>query len=112
MADRFSMRFYVEARTPFLDNELVGLVARMPPEVRTRADDPKYLREAVRDLLPTEHLGAPKRGFVLPAGAVAARRAAAAGRSPALARASRGAGHLRRELRLPRARRPGGSGRS
>jgi asparagine synthase (glutamine-hydrolysing) len=67
LTDRFSMRFSLEARTPFLDNELVELVARMPPEVRTRADDPKYLlREAVRDLLPAEHLAAPKCGFVLP----------------------------------------------
>jgi len=67
MTDRFSMRFSLEARTPFLDNELVELVAQIPPEVRTRADDPKYLlREAVRGLLPPEHLGAPKRGFVLP----------------------------------------------
>src|SRR5215211_1030060 len=65
--DRFSMRFSLEARTPFLDNELVELVARIPPEVRTRVDDPKYLlRAAVGDLLPSEHLEAPKRGFVFP----------------------------------------------
>jgi len=67
MTDRFSMRFSLEARTPFLDNELVDLVARIPPEVRTRADDPKYLlREAVADLVTPAHLEAPKRGFVFP----------------------------------------------
>jgi asparagine synthase (glutamine-hydrolysing) len=67
MTDRFSMRWSLEARTPFLDHELVELVARVPPEVRTSADDPKgLLRAAVADLLPPEHLGAPKRGFVFP----------------------------------------------
>ncbi len=64
MTDRFSMRFSLEARTPFLDHELVELVARVPPDVRTSAEDPKrLLRAAVGDLLPH---AAPKRGFVFP----------------------------------------------
>jgi len=67
VTDRFSMAHSLEARTPFLDNELVDLVARIPPEVRTSTDDPKrLLREAVADLLPPEYLAAPKRGFVFP----------------------------------------------
>ena len=67
MTDRFSMAHSLEARTPFLDNELVELVARVPPDVRTSGDDPKgLLRAAVAELLPPEQLGAPKRGFVLP----------------------------------------------
>jgi len=45
----------------------VQLVARIPPDVRTSADDPKaLLREAVGDLLPPGHRAAPKRGFVFP----------------------------------------------
>jgi len=67
MTDRFGMAHSLEARTPFLDHELVELVASIPPELRTDADDPKrLLRESVADLLAPEQLGAPKRGFVLP----------------------------------------------
>jgi asparagine synthase (glutamine-hydrolysing) len=67
MTDRFSMAHSLEARTPFLDNELVDLVMRIPPELRTNADDPKgLLRDAVADLLTPGHLAAPKRGFVFP----------------------------------------------
>jgi asparagine synthase (glutamine-hydrolysing) len=67
MTDRFSMAHSLEARTPFLDGELVRLVTSIPPELRTTADDPKgLLRDAVADLLTPAHLQAPKRGFVLP----------------------------------------------
>ncbi|MHB8643760.1 MAG: asparagine synthase (glutamine-hydrolyzing) [Gaiellaceae bacterium] len=67
MTDRFSMAHSLEARTPFLDHRLVELVANIPPDVRTSADDPKgLLREAVADLLTPDHLSAPKRGFVFP----------------------------------------------
>jgi asparagine synthase (glutamine-hydrolysing) len=67
MTDRFSMAHSLEARTPYLDHELVELVARIPPELRTSADDPKgLLRDAVADLLTPAHLEAPKRGFVFP----------------------------------------------
>jgi asparagine synthase (glutamine-hydrolysing) len=67
MTDRFSMAHSLEARTPFLDHELVELVARIPPELRTSPNDPKgLLRDAVADLLTPEHLEAPKRGFVFP----------------------------------------------
>ncbi len=67
VTDRFSMAWSLEARTPFLDHELVELVASIPPEVRTDPDDPKrLLREAVADLLTPAHLEAPKRGFVFP----------------------------------------------
>jgi asparagine synthase (glutamine-hydrolysing) len=67
MTDRFSMAHSLEARTPFLDHELVELVASIPPELRTSADDPKgLLRDAVADLLTPAHLAAPKRGFVFP----------------------------------------------
>jgi asparagine synthase (glutamine-hydrolysing) len=67
VTDRFSMAWSLEARTPFLDHELVEFVASIPPELRTDADDPKrLLREAVADLLTPAHLAAPKRGFVFP----------------------------------------------
>lgn len=67
MTDRFSMAHSLEARVPFLDHVFVEQVMRIPAEIRTRPDDPKYLlRLAVRDLLPDELLQAPKRGFVIP----------------------------------------------
>ena len=67
VTDRFSMAWSLEARTPFLDHELVELVASIPPEQRTDADDPKrLLRAAVSDLLTPAYLEAPKRGFVFP----------------------------------------------
>ena len=67
MTDRFSMAHSLEARVPFLDHTFVELVLRIPPQVRTKPDDPKYLlRRAVQDLLPRDLARAPKRGFVLP----------------------------------------------
>ena len=67
VTDRFSMAWSLEARTPFLDHELVEYVASIAPESRTDADDPKrVLREAVADLLTPAHLEAPKQGFVFP----------------------------------------------
>jgi asparagine synthase (glutamine-hydrolysing) len=67
VTDRFSMAWSLEARTPFLDHELVEFVASIPPELRTDADDPKrLLRGAVADLVTPAHLEAPKRGFVFP----------------------------------------------
>ena len=67
MTDRFSMAHSVEARVPFLDRTFIDLVMRIPPEIRTKAGDPKYLlRRAVRDVLPQDLLAAPKRGFVIP----------------------------------------------
>jgi asparagine synthase (glutamine-hydrolysing) len=67
VTDRFSMAWSLEARTPFLDHELVELVASIPPEARTDPDDPKrLLRETVADLLTPANLRAQKRGFVFP----------------------------------------------
>ncbi len=67
VTDRFSMAWSLEARTPFLDHELVEYVASLPPELRTDADDPKrLLRTAVADLVTPAHLEAPKQGFVFP----------------------------------------------
>lgn len=67
MTDRFSMAHSVEARTPFLDNELADLVLSLPSGLRTCRDDLKgLLRDSVADLLPPALVTAPKRGFVIP----------------------------------------------
>jgi asparagine synthase (glutamine-hydrolysing) len=67
MTDRFSMAHSIEARTPFLDHQLVESVMSIDPRLRL-ANRPykKLLRNAVHDLLPPELLRAPKRGFTLP----------------------------------------------
>jgi asparagine synthase (glutamine-hydrolysing) len=67
MTDRFSMAHSLEARTPFLDNDLIDLVLSIPAARRTRRNDLKgLLRRAVTPLLPEEARRAPKRGFVIP----------------------------------------------
>jgi asparagine synthase (glutamine-hydrolysing) len=67
MTDRFSMAHSLEARTPFLDNEMVELALSIPAARRTRRGDLKgLLRRAVGPLLPEEARRAPKRGFVVP----------------------------------------------
>jgi asparagine synthase (glutamine-hydrolysing) len=70
MTDRFSMYWSVEARTPFLDRELVDYALRLPTATRSPDGALKgALIDAVRDLLPSPLLGASKRGFVLPTAA-------------------------------------------
>jgi asparagine synthase (glutamine-hydrolysing) len=67
MTDRFSMAHSLEARTPFLDRELMDMCWSIPADVRTARGDLKgLLREAVADLLPPDVLRAGKRGFVIP----------------------------------------------
>lgn len=67
VTDRFSMAHSVEARTPFLDHQLVELAFKLPPHIRTGWNEPKsFLKSVVRDLLPREILDAPKKGFILP----------------------------------------------
>jgi asparagine synthase (glutamine-hydrolysing) len=67
MTDRFSMAHSLEARTPFLDRELMDLAYAIPAQLRTSRRDLKgLLRDAVADLLPPELLRAGKRGFVIP----------------------------------------------
>jgi asparagine synthase (glutamine-hydrolysing) len=67
MTDRFSMAWSIEARTPFLDRDLVAYVLGLPSQVRI---DPVIykglLREVARAWVPDELFSAPKRGFVLP----------------------------------------------
>ncbi len=67
MTDRFSMAHSLEARTPFLDNEMVDLALSIPANIRTgRRDLKALLRKALADVLPPEAIHAPKRGFVIP----------------------------------------------
>jgi len=65
--DRASMATSLEARVPLLDHELIETVYALPPEVRNRDGQQKYLfRKAISSLLPAEILNRGKRGFSVP----------------------------------------------
>jgi asparagine synthase (glutamine-hydrolysing) len=65
--DRMSMAHGLEVRSPFLDAELIGYAARLPPHLKARGLSLKrVLRAAVVDLLPPEILKRPKHGFGVP----------------------------------------------
>jgi asparagine synthase (glutamine-hydrolysing) len=67
MTDRFSMAHSLEARTPFLDNNLVDFVLTIPPGLRApRANPKKLLRHCLREILPSQILRSRKKGFILP----------------------------------------------
>ncbi|MBC7790052.1 MAG: asparagine synthase (glutamine-hydrolyzing) [Anaerolineae bacterium] len=65
--DRASMAFSLEARVPFLDHKLVEFCARIPPSLKMRGLQEKYiLREALRDVLPAEIAQREKRPLRAP----------------------------------------------
>jgi len=67
--DRVSMAHSLEVRVPFLDNQLVDLVRRMPPHLKFNDGTGKQvLRHAMRDLLPAQILEKKKHGFSPPDG--------------------------------------------
>ncbi len=67
--DQMSMAASVESRVPYLDHELVELVAAMPGKFRLHRWTTKaVLREAVRGLIPQDILTRPKMGFPVPLG--------------------------------------------
>ena len=68
--DRCTMANSLEARSPFLDTELVEYVATLPDAMKLRAGKTKViLREAFADLLPSEVSRRGKMGFGVPLGA-------------------------------------------
>jgi asparagine synthase (glutamine-hydrolysing) len=65
--DRMTMANSLEARSPFLDRELVEYVAGLPDEDKLSGTTTKViLREAFADLLPAAVMRAPKKGFGVP----------------------------------------------
>ncbi len=66
-ADRLSMAHSLEVRSPFLDTELVELVARIPGDLKIREGVTKYLlKKAALRYLPAEMVNRPKEGFLMP----------------------------------------------
>ncbi|HYD08716.1 MAG TPA: asparagine synthase (glutamine-hydrolyzing) [Acidimicrobiales bacterium] len=65
--DRTSMAHGLEVRAPFLDHEVVELAMRLPPRHKVRGRSLKaVLKRSMADLLPSEILHRPKRGFGVP----------------------------------------------
>jgi asparagine synthase (glutamine-hydrolysing) len=66
-SDRLSMAHSVEARVPFMDHHLVELAVRMPPSMKLRDMDEKYvLKKIVLPHLPQNPTRYKKRGFYTP----------------------------------------------
>ena len=62
--DRTSMAHSLEARAPFLDHQLVEWGMRLPPSLKLRGQDGKWvLKKAMEPMLPHELLYRPKQGF-------------------------------------------------
>ena len=65
--DKLSMAHSVEARVPFLDNDLVEYVSRMPSSLKLAHGNSKVvLKRAMRGLLPEDTLQRRKQGFTPP----------------------------------------------
>jgi asparagine synthase (glutamine-hydrolysing) len=64
--DNMTMAWGLEARVPFLDQELVDLVACMPPEVKLKSGGKHPLKIIARDLLPEVVVDRPKGYFPVP----------------------------------------------
>jgi len=65
--DRMSMAHSVEARVPLLDHPLVEFACSLPPDLRMRGSQTKFLlRRLLRGRVPDEVLDRPKQGFAMP----------------------------------------------
>lgn len=65
--DNMTMAWGLEARVPFLDQQLVELAARCPPELKLRAGGKYPLKAMARGLLPEGVIDRPKGYFPMPA---------------------------------------------
>jgi asparagine synthase (glutamine-hydrolysing) len=65
--DNMTMAWGLEARTPFLDHELVELAAACPPRLKLAQGGKGVLKEAARPVLPAEVIDRPKGYFPVPA---------------------------------------------
>ena len=67
VTDRMSMCHSLEVRVPFLDHRLMEFCATIPPEMKMKWFQKKYLlKKAVKNILPAEVINHRKQGFVGP----------------------------------------------
>ncbi len=69
--DRASMAVSLEARSPFLDRELVEYIASLPPDVKLELPNngKVILKQAMRERIPAAVIHRPKKGFGIPVAA-------------------------------------------
>ncbi|MBI1264896.1 MAG: N-acetylglutaminylglutamine amidotransferase [Alphaproteobacteria bacterium] len=65
--DNMTMAWGLEARTPFLDYEVVEAAARVPAEFKTAEGGKGILKDVGRDVIPHEVIDRPKGYFPVPA---------------------------------------------
>ncbi len=65
--DNMTMAWGLEARVPFLDHELVELVAQMPPSLKLREGGKYALKQLARGCVPDSIIDRPKGYFPVPA---------------------------------------------
>lgn len=65
--DNMTMAWGLEARVPFLDQELVELAMQMPPALKLRSGGKHLLKSIAQKLLPREVIDRPKGYFPMPA---------------------------------------------
>ncbi|MEK6973638.1 MAG: asparagine synthase (glutamine-hydrolyzing) [Nanoarchaeota archaeon] len=65
--DRMSMLHSLEVRVPLLSNKMVSFVSSLPPEMKARDNNGKYLmKKTMMEILPNAILERKKKGFALP----------------------------------------------
>ena len=65
--DQMSMATSIESRVPFLDHKFVEFAASVPPHMKLRGKQGKYImKKAVEDLIPHEIIYRKKMGFPTP----------------------------------------------
>lgn len=65
--DNMTMAWGLEARVPFLDQNLIEIAARMPPELKFKSGGKHPLKMISRGLLPDKVIDRPKGYFPMPA---------------------------------------------
>ena len=66
-ADKMTMANSLELRVPFLDHKVFEFAATIPTELKIRGKMTKYaLRQSFKDILPSEVINRPKKGFPVP----------------------------------------------
>lgn len=67
ITDRLSMLNSIEARTPFLDNEMINYIENVPSRYLTKMmNSKKLLKDIAKGYIPQEIIDRKKRGFVIP----------------------------------------------
>lgn len=65
--DRASMAHALEVRVPLLDHKLVEWIAGLPPEMKLKGSEGKYIfKKSLENYLPNDILYRPKMGFSVP----------------------------------------------